>query len=44
MAGHHLVSRRVIFTPSDIQRVYRGLKSTFILSEKYHVSVLNMLF
>ena len=37
IAGHHLVTRRVISTPSDVQRVYRCRKRTFILSQKYHV-------
>ena len=29
IAGHHLVSRRAISTPSDIQRMYRCLFLTF---------------
>ena len=41
IAGHHLVSHR-ISTPSDVQRVYRYPKRTFILPQKY-VSVSNML-
>ena len=33
IAGYHLVSRRVISTPSDVQRVYRCPKKTFILPQ-----------
>ena len=36
IAGHHLVSRRVISTASDVQRVYKYSKRTFILSQKYY--------
>ena len=43
IAGHHVVSRRVISTSSDVQRVYRCPKRTCILPQKYHVSVSNML-
>ena len=43
IAGYHLVSRRVISTPLDVQRVYRCPKKTFILHQKYHASVSNML-
>ena len=43
IAGYHLVSRRVISTPLDVQRVYRCPKRTFTLPQKYHVSVSNML-
>ena len=39
IAGYHQVSRRVISTPSDVQRVYRCPRRT----QKYHVSVSNML-
>ena len=39
VVGHHLVSRRVISTPSDVQRVYRCPKRTFTLPPKYNVSV-----
>ena len=42
IAGHHLVSRCVISTPSGVQRVYRCPKSRVILTQKY-VSVSNML-
>ena len=35
IAGHHLVSRRVIPAPSDVQGVYRCPKRTFILPQKY---------
>ena len=42
ISGHHFVSRRVISTASDLQRVYRCPKRTFILPPKYHVSVLHM--
>ena len=41
-AGYHLVSRRVISAPSDVHRVYRCPKRTFILPQKHHVSVTNM--
>ena len=43
IAGYHLVSRRVISTPSDVQLVYRCPKRSLILPPKYHASVLNML-
>ena len=43
IAGFHSVSRRVIFTSLDVQRVCRCPKRTFILPRKYHVSVSNML-
>ena len=35
IAGHHLVSRRVIPAPLDVQSVYRCPKKTFILPQKY---------
>ena len=43
ITGYHLVSRRVISATSDVQCVYRSPKRTFILPEKYHISVTNML-
>ena len=43
IANYHLVSRRVISAPLNVQRVYRCSKRTFILPQKYHVSVLHML-
>ena len=43
IAGYHLVSRRVISTPLDVQHVYRCPKRTFILPQKYHVLVSNVL-
>ena len=43
IASYHLVSRRVISTPSDVQLVYRCPKRTFILPQKHHVPVPNML-
>ena len=35
IVGYHLVSHRVISTLSDVHRVYRSLKRTFILPQKY---------
>ena len=43
IAGGHLVSHLIISTPSDVQHVYRCPKTSFILPQKYHVSVSNML-
>ena len=43
IVGYHVVSRCVISTPLDVQSVYRCFKRTFILPQKYHVSVSNML-
>ena len=43
IAGYHLVSRRVISTLLDVQHVYRCPKRTFILPQKYHVLVSNVL-
>ena len=43
IAGYHLVSRRLISTPSDVQLVYRCPKRSFILPPKYHVLVSNIL-
>ena len=43
IAGYHLVSPRVISTPSDVQRVYKCSKRIFILPKKYYALVLNML-
>ena len=41
--GYHLVRRPVISTPSDVQRVYRSPKRSFILPQKYQASVLHIL-
>ena len=41
--GYCLVSRPVIMTPTDVQYVYRCPKKTFILHQKYNISVSNML-
>ena len=35
--------RRAIFISSDVQRVYRCSKTTFILPQTYHASVVHML-
>ena len=43
IVGYHLVSRRVILTLSDVQRVSKCPKSIFILPSKCHVSISNML-
>ena len=43
IADYHFVSCRVVSTPSDVQHVYGCPKSIFILPQKYHVSVSNML-
>ena len=34
IAGYHLISYRIIFTPSDVQRAYRSPKRTLILPQK----------
>ena len=34
IAGYYLISRRVIFTPADVQLVYRCPKRTFILPQR----------
>ena len=41
IAGYHSFS--VISTPLDVQRMCRCPKKTFILTQKYHVSVSDML-
>ena len=43
IVSYHLVSRRVISTHSDVQHVHRCLTRTFILPQKYLVSVSNVL-
>ena len=43
IVDYNLVSRRVILTISYVQRVYICSKRTFILPQKQHVSILNML-
>ena len=41
--GYHIVRRRVISTPSDVQIVSRCPGRTFILPQKCHTSVLHTL-
>ena len=43
ITSYHLVSRRIISIPWDVQHVYRCLKRTFILPPKYNFSVWNIL-